>query len=101
MEDEALRAEWEAELASMRVRIHEVRQQLVDGLAAQGVDLDFSYITTQNGMFSFSGLSDDHVAFLRDEKGIYIVKGGRINVAGITSANIDYLCASLAEALGR
>ncbi len=101
MEDEALRAEWEAELASMRVRIHEVRQQLVAGLAAQGVDIDFSFITTQNGMFSFSGLSDDQVAFLRDEKGIYIVKGGRINVAGITSANIDYLCVSLAEALGR
>ena len=99
MGDEGLRTQWDGELAAMRERIHSVRQQLVDGLSARGIEMDFSFITAQKGMFSFSGLSDEQVAFLRDSKGIYIVKGGRINVAGITSSNIDYLCDSLAEAL--
>ena len=52
-------------------------------------------------MFSFSGLSDPQVKFLREFKSIYIVGGGRINVAGITGGNIDYLCASIGEALGK
>ena len=62
--------------------------------------LDFSIIERQRGMFSFSGLRDDQVDWLREEKSIYIVKGGRINVAGVTTANIDYLCDSMAEVFG-
>jgi aspartate/tyrosine/aromatic aminotransferase len=65
------------------------------------VEQDFSFIKEQRGMFSFSGLSDDVVAWLRENKSIYIVKGGRINVAGLTTANIDYVCDSIAEALTR
>ena len=49
--------------------------------------------------FSFSGLGDAQVKFLRETKSIYIVGGGRINVAGITSRNIGYLCESIKEAL--
>jgi aspartate aminotransferase/aromatic-amino-acid transaminase len=50
-------------------------------------------------MFSFSGLSDAQVKFLKENKSIYIVGGGRINVAGITSRNMEYLCCSIKEAL--
>ena len=50
-------------------------------------------------MFSLLGLSDAQVRFLREQKSIYVVGGGRINVAGIRSANIEYLCDSLAETL--
>jgi len=50
-------------------------------------------------MFSFSGLSDDVVNWLSDNKSIYIVKGGRINLAGLTTGNIDYVCDAIAEAL--
>ena len=50
-------------------------------------------------MFSFSGLNDDIVNWLQKEKSIYIVKGGRINVAGLTTNNIDYVCDAIAEAL--
>lgn len=99
LEDAQLRAMWEAEVQAMRDRIRTVRNELVDRLASLGADVDFSYIRHQKGMFSFSGLTDAQVAFLKDEKHIYIVKGGRINVAGITSANIDYLCASMMESL--
>ena len=50
-------------------------------------------------MFSFSGLTDEAVEWLKQEKSIYIVKGGRINVAGLTSTNIDYVCDAVAEVL--
>ena len=50
-------------------------------------------------MFSFSSLSDDQVRCLREEKSIYIVKGGRINVAGILPGNADYLCDAIAGVL--
>jgi aspartate/tyrosine/aromatic aminotransferase len=60
---------------------------------------DFSYIAEQRGMFSFSGLSDDIVDWLRTNKSIYVVGGGRINLAGLTKANINYVCDAIAEAL--
>ena len=76
-----------------------MRKALVDGLIERNVDQDFSYIIDQRGMFSFSGLSDDAVNDLKENKSIYIVKGGRINVAGLTSSNIHYVCDSIADTL--
>jgi aromatic-amino-acid transaminase len=99
LEDDELRRLWVQEVEAMRLRIQGVRQHLVDGLAARETGVDFSYIARQNGMFSFSGLGDAQVEFLRGEKAIYIVKGGRINVAGLTSANLDYVCDAIAESL--
>jgi aspartate/tyrosine/aromatic aminotransferase len=99
LDDAALRGQWEAEVAAMRERIHGTRRALVQALEAGGADRDFSFIEQQQGMFSFSGLSDEHVAYLREEKAVYIVKGGRINVAGITSRNLPYLVDAMLEAL--
>jgi aspartate aminotransferase/aromatic-amino-acid transaminase len=97
--DSALYEQWIGEVAEMRDRIKAMRAALVDGLASRGVEQDFSFITQQRGMFSFSGLSETAVNWLREERSIYIVKGGRINVAGLTTANIDYVCDAIAEAL--
>ncbi len=94
-----LRALWIEELAAMRGRIQSVRENLVEQLGRRGVAMDFSFIRRQKGMFSFSGLSDAQVQFLREKKAIYMVGGGRINVAGITPANLGALCDGLAEAL--
>lgn len=99
LSDSILYAQWIDELAAMRERIVAMRTALVDGLAARGVDRDFSFIKEQRGMFSFSGLNDDIVAWLRESKGIYVVGGGRINLAGLTTKNIDYVCDAVAEAL--
>lgn len=99
LRDQQLKTQWLEELASMRDRITSMRAQLVDGLSERGVNQDFSFIKEQKGMFSFSGLSDAVVSWLQEHKSIYIVGGGRINVAGMTSANIDYICDSIAEAL--
>lgn len=99
LDDQELYGQWLEELASMRNRIKTMRSALVDGLVKRGVEGDFSYITKQRGMFSFSGLSADVVDWLRENKAIYVVGGGRINLAGLTSGNIDYVCDGIAEAL--
>lgn len=99
LNDKALTAQWLEELADMRKRIVAMRTALVDGLAQRGVKDDFSYIKEQRGMFSFSGLSDDVVNWLKTNKSIYVVGGGRISVAGLTTKNIDYICDSIAQAL--
>ncbi|WP_457576686.1 amino acid aminotransferase [Desulfomarina sp.] len=90
---------WIEELGGMRERIKAMRKALVEGLEARGVQGDFSYITRQRGMFSFSGLSSDVVDWLRKNRSIYVVGGGRINLAGLTSKNIGYVCDAIAEAL--
>ena len=96
-----LKKQWRQEVAEMRERIKAMRSALVAGLAQRGIKEDFSYITRQRGMFSFSGLSDDMVQWLRTNKSIYVVGGGRINLAGLTKANIDYVCDAIAEGLNR
>ena len=92
-----LRALWEKELGEMRVRIKAMRQKLVDGLKAAGVKQDMSFITSQIGMFSYSGLSKEQMVRLRTEFGIYGTDTGRMCVAALNSKNIDYVCASIAK----
>ena len=94
-----LRAQWEKELAEMRVRIKAMRQKLVDGLKAAGVKEDMSFITQQIGMFSYSGLSKDQMVRLRDEFGVYGTDTGRMCVAALNSKNMDYVCASIAKVI--
>ena len=92
-----LRAQWEQELTEMRVRIKAMRQKLVEGLKAAGVEQDMGFITTQIGMFSYSGLSKDQMVRLRSEFGVYGTDTGRMCVAALNSKNIDYVCASIAQ----
>ncbi len=92
-----LRAMWEKELAAMRVRIKAMRQKLVDGLKAAGVQQDMSFITTQIGMFSYSGLTKDQMVRLRSEFGVYGTDTGRMCVAALNSKNIDYVCQAIAK----
>ena len=94
-----LRAQWEAELGEMRVRIKAMRQKLVDGFKAAGVKQDMSFITQQIGMFSYSGLSKDQMVRLRNEFGVYGTDTGRMCVAALNSKNIDYVCASIAKVM--
>jgi len=95
----ALRAQWEQELAEMRVRIKAMRQKLVDGLQAAGVKQDMSFITSQIGMFSYSGLTKDQMVRLRSEFGVYGTDTGRMCVAAVNSKNIAHVCASIAQVL--
>lgn len=94
-----LRALWEKELGEMRVRIKEMRQKLVDGLKAAGVQQDMSFITTQIGMFSYSGLSKEQMVRLRSEFGVYGTDTGRMCVAALNSKNIEYVCKAIAAVM--
>ena len=94
-----LRAMWEQDVKDIRDRINTMRKLFVATLEAKGVTQDFSFITAQKGMFSFSGLTKDQVDVLRTKYAIYIVGSGRINVAGMTESNMDYLCSAIADVL--
>ena len=99
LNDPARRAVWEKELGEMRVRIKAMRQKFVDGLKAAGVKEDMSFITTQIGMFSYSGLSKDQMVRLRNEFGVYGTDTGRMCVAALNSKNIEYVCQSVAKVI--
>ena len=99
LKDPQLKAEWQDEVRQMRDRIWEMRKLFVAKLKEQGVCQDFSFMTEQNGMFSFSGLNKEQVTRLKEEFAVYIVGSGRISVAGITSGNIDALCQAIAKVL--
>lgn len=99
LSDPELRKRWEAELAEMRHRIQRMRSLFVERLAACGVSRDFSFITRQHGMFSYSGLELGKVQRLRAEFGLYIVDSGRICVAAMNEKNIGYITESIAKVL--
>jgi aromatic-amino-acid transaminase len=93
------RALWEEELGAMRVRIKTMRQRLVDGLKAAGVQQDMGFITQQIGMFSYSGLSKEQMIRLRTEFGVYGTDTGRMCVAALNSQNIGHVCQAIASVL--
>ncbi len=92
-----LRAMWEGELAGMRARIKEMRVALQAKLEAAGLKQDVSFITRQNGMFSYSGLTKPQMERLRAEFGIYGVDSGRICVAALNTGNIDATVAAIVK----
>jgi aromatic-amino-acid transaminase len=93
-----LRQTWEAELAGMRVRIKEMREELVRKLAVKAPGKDFAFVREQVGMFSYSGLTKEQVEGLRAES-IYAVDTGRICVAALNSKNIDRVVDAIAKVL--
>jgi aspartate/tyrosine/aromatic aminotransferase len=103
--DPELRARWEGEVGQMRDRINTNRARLVEGLAAAGAfadapgRLDRDALLSQRGMFSLLGLSADEVSRLREESGVYVVAGGRINVVGLTGENLGRTCEAIATVL--
>jgi len=94
-----LTGQWHEELKVMRDRISGMRSLVVAKLVENGVTRDFSFITRQNGMFSFLGLSPEQIEHLKQEFGIYIVNSSRISVAAISPSNVDYLTQSIAKVL--
>lgn len=97
-----LRAGWQNEVDAMRHRIQEMRQMFVQQLDERNIHLAVNgngFLMNQFGMFSFSGLDRDAILRLRESHSVYIVDSGRINFAGITPANVQYLCDSIAKVI--
>ena len=99
LSDEGSRAQWEGELAEMRERIQAMRRLFVEKLREQGAEHDFSFITRQRGMFSYSGLTVEAVRRLREDYSIYAVDSGRICVAALNERNVDHVCEAIARVL--
>ena len=100
LSDPQLRQQWERELAAMRERIHKMRGLFVATMKIKAPQHDFSFLASQKGMFSFSGLTNVQVDELKSKHAVYVVgNGGRINVAGITEGNMDPLCDAIAAVL--
>ncbi len=94
-----LRATWEAEVAEMRDRIKAMRQKLYETLTAKVPGKDFSYMIKQRGMFSYTGLTPEQVDRLREEFAVYLVRTGRMCVAGLNTSNVEYVANAMAAVL--
>jgi len=94
--DPSREAQWRSEVKGMAERITSMRSELVKKLADNGSTRNWSHITSQNGMFCFSGLSADNVAELADKYSIYLTSNGRISMAGVNPTNIDWLAQGIA-----
>jgi aspartate aminotransferase len=99
LNDQELRSAWVIELAEMRERLRDMRQLLDQALTEKAPDHDFSHLVRATGMFCFLGISADQVARLKKEFGVYMVDSSRINVAGISPDNVNYLVDSIAATL--
>jgi len=97
--DPALRASWHVDVAAMRERILAMRHGLHGVLRARLPGRDFSYILSQRGMFSYTGLSADKVDRLREQFGVYLVRSGRLCVAGLNTGNVERTAAAMAAVL--
>jgi len=95
----ALRQKWEAELDAMRVRIAAMRQTLHGVLSDKLPGRDFSYFLTQRGMFSYTGLTPEQVDVLREQHGVYVLRSGRMCVAGLNSSNVNAVAVAMAAVL--
>lgn len=99
LNDEQLKANWLAEVETMRRRILDMRQALVSVLKAEMPDRNFDYLLQQRGMFSYTGLSAEQVDRLRDEFGVYLIASGRMCVAGLNSNNVQRVAQAFAAVM--
>ncbi len=94
LEDDALRADWRAELDDMRGRILLIRQRLA------AADPSLAFIADQNGMFSMLPLTKDQVLRLRNDHAIYMADSGRFNILGLADDQIDRFVAAVLGVMG-
>ena len=97
--DADLRALWQAELAAMRERILAMRQALHARLVALLPGRDFGYLLSQRGMFSYTGLSAGQVDQLREQHAVYLLRSGRVCIAGLNTANVTRTAEAIAAVL--
>lgn len=101
LSDQRLREEWESELTAMRTRINGMRQLFAQTMKRKLPNRDFSFIERQRGMFSYTGLTAQQVDLLKEKFGVYAVRDGRINVAGITPSNCELICDAISSVINQ
>ena len=99
LNDDALTAQWHVELEDMRTRIIKMRELLKAKLSAALPERNFDYLTAQQGMFSYTGLTAEQVDILKAKYAIYLLRSGRMCAAGLNLKNIDYVADAVAEVI--
>jgi aromatic-amino-acid transaminase len=97
--DAKLRAMWETEVGQMRERILAMRKSLHAVLSARVKGRDFGYLLNQRGMFSYTGLSAAQVDRLREEHAVYLIRSGRMCVAGLNAGNVERTAQAMAAVM--
>ncbi|MBT0727228.1 aspartate/tyrosine/aromatic aminotransferase [Rosenbergiella australiborealis] len=97
--DESLFADWKAELEAMRLRIEAMREALASALKQKIPTQDFSFLTSQRGMFSYTGLTLAQVTRLREEFGVYLIGSGRMCMAGLNLNNVEKVATAIAAVI--
>ena len=97
--DTALRALWEGEVEEMRERILAMRNALFEVVSAKVPGRNFDYFLKQRGMFSYTGLTPEQVDRLREEFGVYILRSGRMCIAGLNTRNVEATANAMAAVL--
>lgn len=93
----SMRQQWLDELVAVTKRMNDMRAALRGAIEAKGVKGDWSHITTQIGMFSFTGLTVKQSEAMVNKHSIYMTKNGRISVCGVTTKNVDYIAESIKD----
>ncbi|HRD85273.1 MAG TPA: amino acid aminotransferase [Rubrivivax sp.] len=99
LSDARLRRSWETDVAHMRERILAMRRSLHGVLSAKCPGKDFGYFLGQRGMFSYTGLSAAQVDRLREEFAVYLIRSGRMCIAGLNTGNVERTAVAMAAVL--
>jgi aromatic-amino-acid transaminase len=94
-----LKASWETELAAMCERIARMRVAIHDGLRSHVSGEALERYVRQRGMFTYTGLSPEQVERLREELGVYILRSGRMCVAGLNEKNVGIVVDAIAQVI--
>jgi len=95
LSDPALYQEWRDELMAMSKRIQDMRAMLHAELVRLGTPGSWTHITSQIGMFSFTGLTKEQSNAMVDKHHVYMLANGRISMAGVTSGNVNYMAQAI------
>uniref|UniRef100_A0A2H8U114 aspartate transaminase n=1 Tax=Melanaphis sacchari TaxID=742174 RepID=A0A2H8U114_9HEMI len=99
LNNDEFKNEWMNTLKLMTDRIKAMRKALRENLEKLGTIGTWNHITDQIGMFSYTGLSESHVEYLRNKYHIYMLRSGRINICGLNTNNIQYVAEAITDTL--
>eukprot|EP00879_Flechtneria_rotunda_P027702 GHRR01029689.1.p1 GENE.GHRR01029689.1~~GHRR01029689.1.p1 ORF type:complete len:346 (+),score=121.14 GHRR01029689.1:119-1156(+) len=90
---------WKQEMAGMAGRIARVREELRAALEKRYPDKDWSFITSQIGMFSYTGMTPQQVDSMTNKHAVFMTRDGRISLAGLSSSKVEYLADAIVDSI--
>ncbi len=97
LSDAELRSEWEQDVDTMRKRLHSLRVEFAAALKSAGFPREVGHLPQQRGMFSVLEISPTEVDRLKTEFGIYALRSGRINFAGMRHENVPLIAKAMVQ----